>query len=73
MAVSLEESPPFPRKRQPMAEDREDVKICFAYQRRNRGPSNAPISVASVIPSMYQTAQNATLTAEKTGCIVVKP
>ena len=24
MAVSLEESPPFPRKRQPMAEDGED-------------------------------------------------
>jgi hypothetical protein len=26
VAVSLEESPPFPRKRQPMAEDGEDVK-----------------------------------------------
>jgi hypothetical protein len=25
VAVSLEESPPFPRKRQPMAEDGEDV------------------------------------------------
>jgi hypothetical protein len=25
VAVSLEKSPPFPRKRQPMAEDGEDV------------------------------------------------
>ncbi len=33
----------------------------FTYQRKNRGPSNAPISVASVMPSRYQTAQNATL------------
>jgi hypothetical protein len=29
VAVSLEESPPFPRKRQPMAEDGEDVNKRF--------------------------------------------
>ena len=36
---------------------------CFnlTYQRKKRGPSIAPINVASVMPSRYQTAQNATL------------
>ncbi|HEV3425170.1 MAG TPA: hypothetical protein VG105_15600, partial [Paraburkholderia sp.] len=36
VAVSLEESPPFPRKRQPMAEDGEDVKGAAARLRAGR-------------------------------------
>jgi aspartate-alanine antiporter len=31
VAVSLEESPPFPRKRQPMAEDGEDVNFALGF------------------------------------------